>query len=107
MSAPDSRWREEVTASAGNASVPVFFPRRVNNVTVKAIPGGGGSAVVSFTLDDPSDVRSNPDAANWDPWEASDVTVPTTLALVGPVTALRIEATGADAVLQVVGAFDF
>lgn len=102
-----NRWREEVTATAGGASVPVFFPRRVKNVTVKALPGSGGSATVKFTLDDPDAVYANPSAANWEDWDAGSVSEPTSAALAGPVTALRIEATTEDAVMQVVGAFDF
>lgn len=106
MSVRDGRWRQEVTAAAGAASSPVFFPRRVNAVTVKVIPGAG-TAVARFTTDDPDDVRADPDNARWEDWDDGAVAAPTSRALTGPVTALRLEATGDAAEMHVVGAYDF
>lgn len=94
-------------AEAGAASEPVFFPRRVEHVTVKVIPGGGGSAVVQFTLDDPKAVAEDPSSADWSDWEPGSVSDPTTQALTGPVMALRVVASDAAAVMQVVGDIDY
>lgn len=107
MSGSDTRYVREVTATAGGFSEPVYFPRRVNDVTVQARPGSGGQATVYFTLDELKSVFANPNAANWDAWDAGAVSSNTSRALAGPVTALRIGAVTADAVMKVVGAYDF
>jgi hypothetical protein len=106
MSSSDSRWRAEETALDGAFTDPVFFPRRINNVTVRVDPGAGSSTVY-FTLDDFKSVQTDPDSANWDAWEPGSVSVATSRALAGPVTAVRASATGALVRLQVVGAVDY
>ena len=102
-----SHWQQEVTALAGGASTVILFPRRIEGVSVRAVPGGGGTANVQFTLDKGDDVIANPGAARWEFWEPGSVSVSTTRALAGPVTGIRLQAVTADALLQAVGDFDY
>lgn len=100
-------WREEIVIPADDSSGPVFFPDRARDISVKVIPGSGGSARVEITLDDERDVREDPASADWESWEPGDVSDSTSRALLGVVTAVRGVATTEAAVLQVVAAKDF
>lgn len=93
----DAVWRQEVTAGAGQNSSPILIPAWVNEVTVRALPGGGGTANVQHSLDDPDNLT------DWSDWDEGSVSVPTTQALLGIVTALRIQAVTAAATMQVTG----
>lgn len=107
MARQDSRWTTSEAVPAGGFSNPVFFPRRIDEATVRIKPGVGGTATVYFTLDNEDDVRDDPDNAEWDEWEPGSVSVATSRALAGPVVAVRAAAVTEDAVLQVAGSRDY
>lgn len=95
--ANDNVWREEVSASAGGSSVAVLIPAWVSDITATAKPGAGGSATIQHTTDDPNSI------VDWIDWDIGSVSVDTTEALLGIVTALRITAVAQDAVMQITG----
>ncbi len=99
----DKSYRQEVIATAGSFSLPIIIPGWVFEIVATAIPGGGGSANVFHTTDDPDDVETNPSAANWVAWDQGAVTAITSQAAMGQVTAVRIQAVTQDATLQVCG----
>lgn len=68
--------------------------------TVYAIPGGGGSLAVEST-GTPS-ARSDPGSANWIAWPSGTVTAITSDTLKSPVLALRITATTANGIVEIV-----
>lgn len=102
-----NQWREEIPVVAGTPSAPVYFPARARALAAKVKPGGGGTARIEFTLDDPASVVAAPNAADWEVWEPGDVAVSTSRALLGAVTAVRGVATTQNAVLQVIAATDY
>lgn len=105
--APRHFWREEAQALANGASSVVFLPRRIDGLTAVAIPGGGGSAYVEYTLSAPSLVQDDPSSAVWLIWEAGSVVSATARALMGPVVGLRLQAVGQPGTLQVSAWTDF
>ena len=100
-------WREERSAAAGGVSDPVLLPRRIDGVTAVVVPGAGGSAYVEYTLSDARKVLEGDPGAIWIPWESGSVVTATARALAGPVIALRLQAVGQPAVLQVAAWADF
>lgn len=100
-------WRVEVSAPSGAASEPVILPRRIDGVTAVAAPGAGGSAYLEYSLSDAGLIYNDPNAALWLPWESGSVIQPTARALAGPVIAIRIQAVGQPATLQVAAWTDF
>ena len=101
--ANDKPYRAEVSATAGNFSSPIILPGWAHEFTITALPGGGGSASVFHTTDDPDSVEDDPANANWIEWDPGSVSVNTSQSLAGQVTGLRIQAVTADATLQVCG----
>lgn len=97
----DKPFQQEVIATAGAFSLPIIIPGWVSEIVATAIPGGGGSATVQHTTDEPQSVEDNPGAANWVNWDEGSVTVITSQAAMGTVTAVRIQAVTQDATLQV------
>jgi len=97
----DLPFRKEVIALAGADSLPIIVPGWVNGLVATALPGGGGSATVQHTTDDPNDVEASPATAKWINWDEGSVAVDTSQAAMGQITALRIQAVTADATLQV------
>lgn len=102
-----NQYQDQKTALAGAASLPIYLPARARDVTVKAIPGGGGTATVQFTCDEQSAVEANPAGANWEAWEPGAVSSQTSRGVVGTVTAFRITAVTATATLQVVAGISY
>jgi len=99
----DLPFRKEVIALSGADSLPIIIPGWVYELVATAIPGGGGSATVQHTTDDPNDVEAAPAAANWVDWDEGSVAVIKSQAAMGQLTAVRIQAVTADATLQVAG----
>jgi hypothetical protein len=87
--------------------VPVILPRRIDGVTAVVAPGGGGSAYLEYSLSDAELVRESPGSALWIPWESGSVVTATARALNGPVIAVRVQAVGQPATLQVAAWTDF
>lgn len=103
MSFTGHNWRDEKLVPAGGASLPVVIPGGVRDISVKAIPGSGGTVTVQFTLDARGVIEAG--NADWENWEDEDVSDPTTRALTGTVTAVRATATTEDGLLQVAGVY--
>jgi len=101
--ANDKPYQAEVIATAGSFSLPIIIPGWVFEIVATAIPVGGGSATVFHTTDESTSVEDDPGAANWVAWDEGAVTVITSQAAMGQVTAVRIQAVTQDATLQVVG----
>jgi len=101
----DTKWvPEPLVAVAGQNSLPVIIPGWINELTVVAIPGGGGgSCNVQFTGADEALVAADPTTVQWIDWEPGSVAVATSRATTGPVTAVRIQAVTTAATLQIVG----
>ena len=99
----DKPFRKEVIGTAGAFSLPIIIPGWVFELVATAIPGGGGSATVQHTTDDPNDVEATPAAAKWVNWDEGSVVAITSQAAMGQVTAVRIQAVTQDATLQVAG----
>lgn len=99
----DKPYRAEVIALAGAFSLPIIIPGWVFELVATAIPVGGGTATVQHTTDDGNDVEANPSGANWVNWDEGSVTVITSQAAMGQVTAVRIQAVTEDATLQIAG----
>jgi len=99
----DKPYRAEIIALAGTFSLPIIIPGWVFELVATALPDGGGSATVQHTTDDGNAVEANPSGANWINWDEGSVTVPTSQAAMGQVTAVRIQAVTQDATLQVAG----
>ena len=102
-----NHWRADFSATPGAPSAPVVLPRRIGTITVKALPGSGGTAEVQYTLDRPNDVIDDPDAANWDVWDPGAVAADTTRCLLSVVGALRLVAYSQPATAQVIVSYDF
>jgi len=99
----DLPFRQEVVATAGSFSLPIIIPGWVFELVATAIPGGGGSATVFHTTDDPNDVEAAPGSANWVAWDEGSVVAITSQAAMGQVTAVRVQAVTQDATLQIAG----
>lgn len=100
----DDKWTPDpITVGAGATGPWVVIPGWINEVTVSAIPGAGGSAVIEHTTASPervAGVGTPPVAVEWD---AGSVNVGTSRSLSGPVTAVRLKATAQPAVLEICG----
>ena len=100
---PDDVWQQELSATAGNTSAWLLIPAWLSEIVATVIPGGGGSATLQHTTATPEAVVATPSgvqAVNWDP---GAVTVPTSKAAMGAVTAVRLSASVAAATCQIVG----
>jgi hypothetical protein len=97
----DHKWTDEITAAAGQTSLPIIIPGWVNELTAIAIPGGGGTCNVQHTVAAQELVESNPNGQQWVNWDPGSVSVATSQAARGPVTAVRISAVTQPATLQV------
>lgn len=102
-----NHWRADFSATPGSPSVPVALPRRIGTITVKAMPGSGGTAEIQYTLDDPNDVIENPGAAKWEVWDPGAVASDTTRCLLSVVGALRLVAYSQPASAQAIVSYDF
>lgn len=104
VSNPDDKWTPDaVTVAAGATGPWVIIPGFIRELSVSAIPGGGGSAVIEHTTSSPERVGgagTPPQAVEWD---AGSVNVATTRSMSGPVTAVRLKATAQPAVLEICG----
>ena len=101
MSTKYRKWVEQLSCSTAAPSNPVIVPGDAVNLGVTAIPGGGGSIRVEFSLNPKEDVEAG--TATWVAWEEGNVGTPTSRALVGTITAIRGVATTANGTLQVAG----
>lgn len=97
----DKPFQKEIVASAGAFSLPIIIPGWVSEIVATAIPGGGGSATVQHTTDEPQSVEDDPANANWVNWDEGSVAAITSQAAMGQITALRIQAVTQPATLQV------
>lgn len=94
-------WQWTETVLAGATSDPLYMPERDNHkpATVGVSPGVGGTALVEYSLSSVAAVKAG--TAIWRSWPYGDVSVDTDELLEGPVTALRMTATTADATWEV------
>lgn len=69
--------------------------------TVTAVPGATGSLAIATSTTPRA--AGDPGAATWVNWTAGTVTAATSQTLNSPVTAIRVTATTADGVVEVVG----
>ena len=99
----DQHWKAEIVGTAGTPSDPIIIPGWVTRLSVVAIPGGGGTATVQYTVDPEVDVDNAPGSADWVDWDAGDVSAPAGYPARSSITAVRIVATTADATLKVAG----
>jgi hypothetical protein len=102
-----NHWRADISAAPGSPSEPVALPRRIGTITVKALPGAGGTAEIQYTLDPPDEVTENPGAASWEVWDPGAVAADTTRCLLSVVGALRLVAYSQPAAAQVIVSYDF
>ncbi len=98
MTKTEGRWEHKKTVLAGANDV-LYMPRLFNRppATVGVSPGAGGTALVEYTLAPYADVEADPSAVTWRAWPEGNVSSDTDELLEGPVTALRMTATTADA----------
>lgn len=89
----DKPYTATVLAAAGTTSLPLIIPGWATELALMAVPGAGGSLLVEHTHDDPDDVEANPNNAEWVNWEPGAVTVNTSRATSGRVSAIRVTAT--------------
>ncbi len=99
----DRKWIKGLSAGAGTFSDPEIIPGFVDDLVAFLKPGGGGSALLQFTADDEDLIDSNPGSVDWEGWAIGVVTVNTAQVALGAVTAVRIQATTADATCRLVG----
>ena len=97
----DQKWKEEVSAIAGGSSTPIIIPGWVRNLSVVAIPGGGGSAIVQYTLDPEIEIDTTPGGVDWVDWDAGSVTAIAGYTARSAITGVRINALVAAATLKV------
>jgi hypothetical protein len=87
-----------LTAAAGGVSeVALSFG---SPISVSATPGDGGTALVEYTLSAPAMVAAG--SAVWHPWPLGGVSAFAQDVLVAPVVALRLSATAAPAIAELV-----
>lgn len=85
-----------ITVTAGNTQKVNIPPLSPNvNIACVALPGGGGTAKIEYTCS--SQTKIDADTCKWFEWPGSDVSDDTVDTLIGPVNALRLTATTADA----------
>lgn len=89
-----------VSAPSGGASDWILAPRAGYPITITVHPGAGGSASCEVTTSRIEDIAAG--AAVWQPWGPGAVSATTIDSLQSPVVALRLVATGAAAVMDVV-----
>ncbi len=99
----DQKYTKEVTATAGNTSAPIIIPGWVERVSVVVVPGGGGTALVQFTVDPEITVDSDPGSVDWVDWDAGSVAIISGFTAKSAITAVRVVATIAAAVLKIAG----
>ena len=92
-----SRSYIEETVNAG-ASKTIELPT-AKPATVAVHPATGGSVTVEFTVS--SRERVDASTARWIAWGKGTVSVPSADVFDGPVTAIRVTATGAACVVEV------
>lgn len=98
---PDHKWNEQLVVPAGQTSAWIEIPGWIKNIVATAHPGGGGSATIQHTTSSREQVlAATALAVDWDP---GSVTVKTSRAAMGPVTAVRLSAVGQQAILEVSG----
>jgi hypothetical protein len=97
---PGFTWFETVTA--GNTSDALKIPHTPpgREISVTAIPGGGGTAKVQFTTSPDADVVGA--TATWQDWPLGDISSTASDRILSQVTALRFVATTANADFEVV-----
>ena len=96
------RWEHRSTVAAGNSEklyMPVLNDHKPGVVGVS--PGAGGTALVEYTLSALDMVKADDASVVWRAWPFGDVSIDTDDVLDGPVTALRMTATTADAQWEV------
>lgn len=69
-------------------------------ITVRAIPGAGGTLAVEYSCTDTA--VSSPGTASWTAWPAGSVSAATSDSIVSPVVAIRVTATTAAGSVEVV-----
>lgn len=87
------------TVLAGVTSDPLYLPpiKPGQNAIVGVSPGAGGTAKVEYTLSPRELVNAGDASVIWRAWPYGDVSSDTDELLEGPVTALRMTATTANA----------
>lgn len=85
----DHRWFHSQAINTGTSD-PLIIPSVGRDAVVTVRPGI--SARVQFSASSYSKI--NDDTANWYDWPAGDVTVPTSDAVIGGITAIRLVSVG-------------
>ncbi len=102
MTKNGARWEYHNTVLAGAQDVlhmPQLNEHKPGVVGVS--PGAGGTALVEYTLSALDLVKSEDASVIWRAWPYGDVSINTDDILDGPVTALRMTASTADAEWEV------
>ena len=99
----DRKWIRGLSANAGTFSAAEIIPGFVDDLVAMVKPGASGSVLLQFTADDEDDIDSNPGGVDWVDWAIGVVTVDTAQVALGAVTAVRIQATVANATCRLVG----
>ncbi len=89
-----------VTAPADGVSDWILAPRSGYPITITVRPGVGGGAACEVTTSRIEDVVAG--SAAWQTWGSGTVMASTIDALTSPAVALRLTATGAAAVMDIV-----
>lgn len=87
------------TVASGTTSAAVAIHPGSGPISVGVTPGGGGTALVEYTLS--GEAAVNAGAATWRPWTHAAAATNKDTVLTGPVTALRCTAAVADAVWEI------
>lgn len=92
-----------ITITAGQYSDPIYTPGTAQPLpvplTVAITPSNGGTAKIQYTLSSAAAVMAG--TATWRDWPLGTVSAFAVDLLLGPVTAIRGNATTVDAVMEV------
>jgi hypothetical protein len=87
------------TITAGSTTSPIYVWDARGPVTLAALPGGGGTVNVQYTVSTVADIDAA--TATWHDWPGGAVSADTVDAILVPVTAVRGVAATADGVIEV------
>lgn len=92
--------RKESVTAGSPATVVISHTPAGRDITVTAIPGGGGTANVQFSTSSDAEVAAA--TATWQDWPSGAVSSTTSDRVLSQITALKLIATTADAVFELV-----
>jgi len=92
--------RLDLTVTAGTTSDPLPIEQSPRPITVTALPGASGTALVQFTTSPKSAIDAG--TAKWIDWSPGSVGANTSSSFTTPITGLRFSATTADATFEVI-----